>query len=151
MYLCTVVSITLQYRTAVISMEGKSTEPPESTMEAPDNEVSFDSSCGQEAQEWLSTVYAAMEKLPAGKLFALLKAGTTVMTGRSQIQYCLLEGAASSQGAYTLYVLQVQLVNQAKSFIQEVCMPAVLARNCVQAVSCTCIACQLKATAVPTC
>ncbi|KAL0045352.1 hypothetical protein WJX82_004646 [Trebouxia sp. C0006] len=33
---------------------------------------------GQEAQRWLSTVYAAMDKMPAGKLFALLKPSITV-------------------------------------------------------------------------
>jgi len=48
-------------------------------MESAAGEVTFDCSYGQEAQTWLSTVYAAMEKMPAGKLFALLKPSTTVL------------------------------------------------------------------------
>ena len=48
-------------------------------MESAAEEVTFDRSYGQEAQSWLSTVYAAMEKMPAGKLFALLKPSITVL------------------------------------------------------------------------
>ncbi len=48
-------------------------------MESAAGEVTFDCSYGQEAQRWLSTVYAAMEKMPAGKLFALLKPSITVL------------------------------------------------------------------------
>ncbi|KAL0028286.1 hypothetical protein WJX79_007414 [Trebouxia sp. C0005] len=59
-------------------------------MESVAEEVTFDCSYGQDAQRWLSTVYAAMEKMPAGKLFALLKPSVTV-----------------------------HLVNQAKFFIEE--------------------------------
>ena len=48
-------------------------------MESVAEEVTFDCSYGQDAQRWLSTVYAAMEKMPAGKLFALLKPSVTVL------------------------------------------------------------------------
>ena len=51
-------------------------------MAAVDGEVKFDCSFGQEAQQWLATVYAAMERLPAGKLFALLKPDKTVLDTR---------------------------------------------------------------------
>lgn len=45
-----------------------------------DEEVTnFDASLGDQAREWLATVYAAMERMPAGKLFALLKPSITVM------------------------------------------------------------------------
>ena len=49
-------------------------------MESAAGEVTFDCSYGQEAQRWLSTVYVAMKKMPAGKLFALLKPSITVLT-----------------------------------------------------------------------
>ncbi len=48
-------------------------------MESAAGEVRFDCSYGQEAQRWLSTVYAAMEKMPAGKLFAVMKPSITVL------------------------------------------------------------------------
>ncbi len=74
------------------------------------DEVRFDSSFGQEAQEWLSTVYAAMEKMPAGRLFALLKPEMTVLNGHCRILcsavwldsdvvlYLLTAGAACQPG-----------------------------------------------------
>ena len=47
---------------------------------AADEEVTtFDASFGDQAREWLATVYAAMERMPAGKLFSLLRPSTTVM------------------------------------------------------------------------
>lgn len=42
------------------------------------DDYTFDCSSRQEAQRWLATVCAAMEKMPAGKLFALLKPSITV-------------------------------------------------------------------------